>query len=125
MNQPQPKDKKLYESVKRRVYAEMPKHSAYRSGKLVQEYKKAYQRKYGSGEAYSGRKSGSDLKRWFKEDWRTQSGSKTYQKKGDVFRPTKRVSKETPTTFGELSRRQIRKAQLEKKRSGRVRKFDD
>ena len=37
---PEPTNKKLYEEVKKEIYAKHPKHSAYRSGLLVQEYKK-------------------------------------------------------------------------------------
>ena len=37
---PEPTNKKLYEEVKKEIYAKYPKHSAYRSGLLVQEYKK-------------------------------------------------------------------------------------
>ena len=37
---PEPKNKKLYEKVKDEIYKEYPKHSAYRSGLLVKEYKK-------------------------------------------------------------------------------------
>ena len=33
------KNKKLYEEVKTEIYKKHPKHSAYRSGLLVQEYK--------------------------------------------------------------------------------------
>ena len=35
---PEPKNKKLYEEVKDEIYKKYPKHSAYRSGLLVQEY---------------------------------------------------------------------------------------
>ena len=35
-----PKDMKLYEQVKAEIYKKYPKHSAYRSGLLVSEYKK-------------------------------------------------------------------------------------
>ena len=35
-----PVDMKLYEKVKKKVYKKHPKHSAYRSGILVQTYKK-------------------------------------------------------------------------------------
>ena len=94
----------------------MRTHSAYRSGQLVQRYKAA-------GGTYEGSKPKDGLTRWFKEDWRTQSGKTTYEKKGDVFRPTKRVSKETPTTFSELTAAEVRKAQAEKKKTGRVRNF--
>ena len=41
-----PKDTKLYESVKNKIYKQITKHSAYRSGILVKEYEKAYLKKY-------------------------------------------------------------------------------
>lgn len=120
---PEPTDADLYESVKSKLYREMPEHSAYRSGILVQKYKKAYAEKHSSGSPYKGSKGRGKLSRWFKEDWRTQSGSKTYQKKGDVFRPTKRVTKDTPLTFNELSKSEIESAKKEKKTKGRVKDF--
>ena len=112
----EPTNKKLYEKVKKEIYAKIPKHSAYRSGLLVKEYKKR-------GGKYSGEKPKKGLTRWFKEDWRTQDGSKTYKKKGDIFRPTKRVSKDTPTTMSELTKKQKEKAIKEKKATGRVKKY--
>lgn len=119
-----PKDKQLYERVKKSIYSKYPQHSAYRSGQLVKAYKEAYAKKHGNKDAYEGKKpSKSGLSRWFKEDWRTQEGSKTYRKRGDVFRPTKRVTSKTPTTFKELSKAEVKKAQAEKKRTGRVKKF--
>ena len=121
----EPKDKTLYESVKRRVYKKIPKHSAYRSGVLVKEYKEAYKKKHNSSNAYVGKKkTKKGLSRWFKEEWRTQDGKKTYQSKKDVFRPTKRITKETPKTFKELSNKEIKSAQREKRKTGRVKKFD-
>lgn len=63
------------------------------------------------------------LTRWFKEKWETQSGSKTYKKKGDIFRPTKRITKDTPTTMSELSPAQKKKAMAEKKATGKVKKY--
>lgn len=93
------------------------KHSAYKSGLVVKEYKKL-------GGKYGGEKpKKKGLTRWFKEKWRTQSGSKTYKKKGDIFRPTKRVTKKTPTTMGELTKAQKQRAMREKKRTGRVKKY--
>ena len=38
----QPTDEKLYNTVKKNIYKEQPKHSAYRSGKVVKEYKKRF-----------------------------------------------------------------------------------
>ena len=47
-------------------------------------------------------KKGLALKRWFKEKWRTPRGKKTYSGKDRTFRPTKRVSSKTPSTWSEL-----------------------
>lgn len=121
----EPKDKTLYNRVKARVIKRIPKHSAYRSGIIVKEYKEAYKKKHGSGSAYIGKKQEKKgLSRWFKEDWRTQKGKKTYSKKGDIFRPTKRITKDTPTTMKELSKKEIKSAQREKRKTGRVKKYD-
>ena len=111
-----PSNQKLYDKVKARVYKKNPKHSAYRSGQIVKEYKKA-------GGTYKGKKPKGGLTRWFKEDWRTQDGKKTYQKKGDIFRPTKKISPKTPKTMSELSKSDKAKAIKEKKKTGRVKKY--
>ena len=113
---PEPTNKKLYEEVKKEIYAKYPKHSAYRSGLLVQEYKKR-------GGGYSGDKSKGSLGRWFKEEWSNQRGETGYKKKGDVYRPTKRVSSKTPATFSELSKKEIESAKKEKAKTGRVKEF--
>ena len=47
-----------------------------------------------------------------------------YKNKSDVYRPTVRVNKNTPTTFKELTTEQVKKAQAEKAKHGRVKKFD-
>ena len=63
---PVPANQKLYDKIKKRVYKKYPKHSAYRSGILVKEYKKAFK---GPGEPYIGKKPKlTGLSRWFKED---------------------------------------------------------
>ena len=165
-----PTDLTLYNSVKARVYKSNPVHSAYRSGHVVQAYKRAFAKKYGSsrspyrGQYRSGSKSRSrsarksrsrsarksrsrsarksrsrsrrsrsrsrsrsrastGLGRWFAERWRNQRGEVGYKYKGDVYRPTRRVNKKTPTTFRELSPRRLSRARSEKKRTGRVSKF--
>ena len=93
------------------------KHSAYKSGLVVKAYK-------AMGGKYSGDKpKKKGLSRWFKEEWRTQSGSKTYKNKGDVFRPTKRITKKTPTTYKELTKKQIQRAQAEKRKTGKVKRY--
>jgi hypothetical protein len=120
----QPKDLKLYSAVKRNIYKKYPKHSAYRSGLIVQNYKKAFKKKYGNRSPYLGKKpKRSGLSRWFAEDWRNQRGGVGYKSKSDIYRPTKRITKKTPTTFSELSQRQIKRTRSEKYRSGRVKKF--
>jgi len=92
------------------------KHSAYKSSLIVKEYKKL-------GGKYSGKKTTKGLVRWHKEKWKTQDGSKTYKKKGDVFRPTKRITKKTPKTYKELGKKRIKKAMKEKKKTGKVKKY--
>lgn len=114
---PEPINKKLYEKVKKEIYNKIPKHSAYRSGLVVKEYKKR-------GGTYKGEKPiNKGLDRWFKEDWRTQDGKTTYKKKGDIFRPTKRITKDTPKTMSELSKKDKETAIKEKKKTGRVKKY--
>jgi hypothetical protein len=118
----QPSDKALYEKVKKQIYKKYPNHSAYRSGLLVKEYKKQHSKKHPDKQPYLN-KSTNGLKRWFKEKWRNQRGEVGYKKKGDVYRPTVRVSNKTPTTFKELSKSRIKKAMKKKKTKGRVDKF--
>ncbi len=118
-----PKDQKLYDRIKAGVYRAIPTHSAYRSGQIVKNYKAAYKKKYGDGAAYTGSKPKTGLTRWFKEDWRTEKGKKTYKEGGTIFRPTKRISKKTPTTMSELTKTQKSKAIKEKKKTGRVKKY--
>jgi hypothetical protein len=65
-------------------------------------------------------KAGLNLKRWFKEDWRTLSGDKDYSKGDRSFRPTKRISSETPTTASELSEYEKARGRREKREKGRV-----
>ena len=47
IKKPVPSNKKLYEKIKAKVYKRIPKHSAYRSGLVVQEYKKAFKKNMG------------------------------------------------------------------------------
>ena len=120
----EPTDLTLYKKVKREVYKEIPKHSAYRSGILVQKYKKQFSKKYGSyKKPYKGKKtSKKGLSRWFKEKWRNQRGKVGYKYKSDVYRPTHRVTKK-PLTFSQLSKRRIKTAREKKYRKGRVNRF--
>ena len=115
---------RLYNSVKKRIYAKIPKHSAYRSGLVVQSYKKSFKKKYGNKDPYHGaRTKRRGLGRWFAEQWRTQRGKIGYKYKSDVYRPTRRVTKKTPKTFKELGKKRITKARRKKFTRGRVNKF--
>ena len=109
----EPKDKELYMKVKKEVYKAHPKHSAYRSGLLVKKYKER-------GGKYTGKKNTDGLSRWFKEEWKNQKGETGYKKKGDVYRPTKRITKDTPKTFKEVGKTKIKKAMKEKKETGKA-----
>ena len=116
---PRPTDPQLYERVRARLYAECLGVSAYRSGLLVQRYRAA-------GGTYVGAKPKPEeggLARWLAEEWRSPDGGIGYSKRGDVYRPTRRVSADTPTTFSELTAAQVRRAQKEKKATGRVKAF--
>ena len=110
-----PKNTRLYEKVKKFIYNKYPIHSAYRSGMLVKKYKEL-------GGTYIGKRKGS-LARWFKEDWKSNTGHYGYTSKSSVYRPTKRVSKKTPTTFSELSQKEIMKAKRKKYSVGHVNRF--
>ena len=118
-----PNDQKLYNRIKASVYKANPKHSAYRSGQIVKQYKAAFKKKYGSKSPYTGNKAKGNLTRWYAERWRTDKGKKTYKEGGTIFRPTKRISKKTPATMSELTKKQKDAAIKEKKRSGRVKKY--
>src|SRR6056300_912606 len=69
-------------------------------------------------------KKGAALKRWFKEDWKDvrtgkACGRSEGEKRGTPYcRPTKRVSKDTPKTSGEMTAAEKRKKINEKKRLG-------
>ena len=65
-------------------------------------------------------KAGLALKRWFKEEWRTLSGDKDYSGGDRSFRPTKRISKETPATASELTPAEKARGRKEKRDKGRV-----
>jgi hypothetical protein len=121
---PTPADEALYAKVKAKIYRDMPKHSAYRSALLVKTYKAAFTRKHKTTDAYLGKKpTKTGLKRWLNEEWRNQRGEVGYKYKSDVYRPTKRITAKTPTTFKELSAAELRIARNAKLRTGRVKRF--
>lgn len=119
---PKPTDPELYDKIKKQITSKY-KPSAYRSGLLVQEYKKEYQKKHKNNNAYIGNRETSNLKRWFNEKWKNQRGEIGYKISGDIYRPTIKINNKTPKTFNELTSKQIKEAQKEKAKSGRVKKF--
>jgi len=68
-------------------------------------------------------KKGASLRRWFKEDWRTPKGKENYEGGENTFRPTKKVSKDTPKTWSEVTPASKAKAQKEKNTKGRVSRY--
>ena len=101
MAKSKPKDEKLYQLVKSKLYKHNPIHSAYRSGLLVKKYKAAFKLKYPKQtNAYFGKTSNKEgLSRWFKEDWKSDTGKYHYTSKSSVYRPTKRVTKKHQQLF--------------------------
>jgi hypothetical protein len=87
---PKPVDQKLYDEVKAYVDTKYEKPSAYKSGFIVKLYKQL-------GGQYENDGKEAGLKRWFKEEWK-DIGNKDYP----VYRPTRRVNKNTPLTISEI-----------------------
>ena len=115
-----PKDEKLYDQAKEIVYKQYEKPSAYRSGALVKKYKELYKEKHGSDSAYEEKKkTEKGLTRWYKEKWEDVNPDKT-DKSYPVYRPTKRISKETPKTKDEISNERLKEqAKLKQKIKGK------
>lgn len=62
------------------------------------------------------------LKRWFKEKWTKPDGSECGSDKGKEdakCRPSKRISSETPKTWGEMSSKEKKKAIRSKNKATR------
>jgi hypothetical protein len=74
------------------------KPSAFKSGFIVKKYKEL-------GGTYSGEKPNkTGIARWFKEEWK-DIGNQEYP----VFRPTKRITKDTPLTPEEIKPANLKK----------------
>ncbi len=100
-----PNDPELYEKAKAVVYPRYKKPSAYRSGALVKEYKKM-------GGTFSDEPNDKKpLKRWFKEEW-ADVGGLDYP----TYRPTKRITKDTPLTASEISPEELAKQAILKQK---------
>lgn len=100
-----PLDTELYAAVKKRADAIYSKPSAYKSGWMVRTYKSLGGR-YGSKDTGSKTlKPKTGLTRWFKEKWKSVGEKKDYP----VFRPTVRVSKDTPLLPSEIDPKNLKK----------------
>ncbi len=94
---PDPIDKKLYNAIKVKAASIYDKPSAYKSGYIVKEYKKA-------GGRYADDGKPKKLAQWYKESWH-DVGNKSYP----VYRPSKRVNESTPLTVDEIDKDDLRK----------------
>ena len=122
---PEPTNQALYDRVKARIYRDIPKHSAYRSGIVVQKYKEAFRKQYGTRKSpYKGRPTKKKgLRRWFAEKWVNQRGQVGYENKSDIYRPSIRITRKTPITHKELTKKEIKRARRTKARKGRIHRF--
>lgn len=87
----------LYNQVKDEANKLYKKPSAYKSGWIVKTYKER-------GGTYEDDNQPKNLERWFKEQW-GDIGGKDYP----VYRPTKRITKDTPLTVDEIDPKQAKK----------------
>lgn len=90
-------DKQLYEQVRRKADEIYKKPSAYKSGWIVKHYKEL-------GGRYGDDNKPKNLERWFKEEW-GDIGGLDYP----VYRPFKRITKDTPLTAFEIDPKQAKK----------------
>lgn len=87
----EPVDKELYDLVKSEADRKYKKPSAYKSGWIVKTYKER-------GGKYKGKKDEDEgLSRWFREEWKDVGGMDY-----PVYRPTYRITEETPLTKKEI-----------------------
>jgi hypothetical protein len=94
-------DPDIYKKAKKIADKVYDRPSAYKSGYIVKKYKEL-------GGRYSGDRKQGKLKRWFDEEWKNINPFKT-NKSYPVYRPTKRVSKDTPLTIDEIDLKDLEK----------------
>jgi hypothetical protein len=110
-----PTDPAEYKKAVRRVKSRVERWpSAYASGMVVREYKRAMEAKGKKPYSTSVPKSKTALTRWFKEKWvdvRTGKpcGSVRDQMMYPTCRPSRKISTSTPRTAGSLTASQKRK----------------
>lgn len=97
-------DEQLYQKVKKEADSKYDKPSAYKSGWIVKTYKER-------GGKYGDDGKTRPLKRWFKEKWDDYAGLDY-----PVYRPTKRISKDTPLTTAEIEPSNLLQQALKKQK---------
>jgi hypothetical protein len=94
---PTPLDAKLYEKAKEEADNLYSKPSAYKSGYIVKKYKEL-------GGRYADDNQERNLDRWFSENWKNIGGNGY-----PVYRPTKRINKDTPLLVNEIDPANLRR----------------
>jgi len=136
MSKPIPKNKKLYEQVKKEAKKKFKVFpSAYASGWLVREYKKR-------GGTYSGNKPTvkTGLSRWYKEKWinvcklpkivpcgrsgkQLNVSDQVWMKEYPYCRPYYKITSKTPKTASQLSLSELKRRCKKKKENPKKRVF--
>lgn len=111
-------DVELWKKAKKQANLVYSKSSAYKSGYIVSYYKN-----HGGRFRTKKAPAANGLKRWFKEKWVNQHGKTGYSHRNDIYRPSKRINSSTPITWDELTPSQVKKASIEKSKTGRVKSF--
>jgi len=94
---PIPTNPLLYEMAKMEADKIYDKSSAYKSGYIVKKYKQL-------GGTYTDDNKPKNLKKWFDERWENIANLEY-----PVYRPTKRVNKETPLLPSEIDPKNLKK----------------
>ena len=89
-------NQKLYDDVKKEADKIYKKSSAFKSGWIVKTYKSR-------GGKYKDDNKPKNLKRWYQERWDDISGE-SYP----VYRPFKRVNKQTPIIVSEIDPKNLK-----------------
>ena len=98
-----PLDLKLYNKAKEIVFSQYKKNSAYRSMAIQKLYKSL-----GGKYKENNDKKIKPLTQWKLEKWKDINENKTI-KSYPVYRPTKRINKDTPLTVNEIDKKDLQK----------------
>lgn len=97
-------DKDKHQQAIKEADEKYKKSSAYKSGYIVKRYKEL-------GGKFRGEYTNKGLDRWFKEKWEDVGGLDY-----PVYRPTIRITKETPLTVREIDEKDLKKKIKEKQK---------